>query len=73
MEDLKDIKECIAKFVNSNDNPKKSVLPVWAIFEQHLIKEKRKIITRGNLLEFNETLPKKKGSMMTKLQNCSSF
>lgn len=60
MEDLKDLKECIAKFVNSNDNPIKSVLPVWAIFEQHLLKEKRKIITRGNLLEFNETLPKKK-------------
>lgn len=59
MKDLKDLKECIAEFVNSDKNPKESVLPVWAIFEQHLLREKRKIITRGNLLEFNETLPKK--------------
>lgn len=58
MKDLKELKECIAEIVNSDDNPEESVLPVWAIFEQYLLKEKRKIITRGNLLEFNETLPK---------------
>lgn len=64
MKDLKDLKKCIAEFVNSDYNPKESVLPVWAIFEQYLLKikerEKRKIITRGKLLAFNETLPKEK-------------
>lgn len=60
MEDLKDLKKCIAELVNSDKHSKESCSPVWAIFEQHLlkVKEKRKIITRGNLLAFNETLLK---------------
>lgn len=59
MEDLKDLKKCIAELVNSDKLSNESVSPVWAIFEQYLlkVKERKKIITRGKLLAYNETLP----------------
>lgn len=60
MKDLKDLKECIAKIVNSFKHSKESIQPVWAIFEQYLlkVKEHKKIISRAALLKFNERVLK---------------
>lgn len=60
MEDLKDLKKCIAKIVETSIHSEESIRPVWAIFEQYLLKAKehRKIISRAELLKFNERVLK---------------
>lgn len=60
MKDLKDLKKCIAKIVNSFKHSEESIQPVWAIFEQYLlkVKEHKKIISRAELLKFNERVLK---------------
>lgn len=60
MEDLKDLKKCISKIVNSFKHSEESIQPVWAIFEQYLlkVKEHKKIISRAELLKFNERVLK---------------
>lgn len=60
MKDLKDLKKCIAKIVNSFKHSEESIQPVWAIFEQYLlkVKEHKKIISRAALLKFNERVLK---------------
>lgn len=58
LEDLKGIKKCIADIVKSPCYLKENVRPVWALFEQLLIKmkEKEKVITRKILSEYSEQL-----------------
>lgn len=60
MEDLGDLKECITVIVNSFEHSKESIRPVCAIFEQYLlkVKEHKKIISRAELLKFNERVLK---------------
>lgn len=60
MKDLKDLKKCIAKIVNSFKHSEERIQPVWAIFEQYLLKVKKhkKIISRAELLKFNERVLK---------------
>lgn len=60
MEDLKDLKNCIAEIVNKFKHSEESIRPVWAIFEQYLLKvrEDKRIISRADLLKFNEKVMK---------------
>lgn len=60
MEDLKDLKQCIIGIVNNSKHSKESIRPVWAIFEQHLLKlkKRKKIISKAELLKKYERLVK---------------
>lgn len=62
LKDLKELKNCIAEIVNSDKNQIVSVSSAWAIFERYLLIKKRenKIMKRGQLLAFNETVLKEK-------------
>lgn len=53
LEDLKDIKKCIACLVKDHEK----ILPVWAMFEHILEREKaKKIISRKTVSDYNEKL-----------------
>lgn len=58
LDELKEIKNCIAKIVQNSEYSEENVRPAMAIFEQILRKEKqsRKIILRKTLLSYNEQL-----------------
>lgn len=60
LKDLKELKNCIDEIVNSDKNQIMSVSPAWAIFERYLLikKKENKIMKRGQLLAFNETVLK---------------
>lgn len=60
MEELKDLKKCIAQIVINGMHSEESIRPVWAIFEQYLliVKVHKKIIFRAELLKFNERVLK---------------
>lgn len=58
LEDLKDIKKCLAGIVQSSDYMKDTIRPACAIFEQILIREKenKKIISRRTLSNYKDKL-----------------
>lgn len=58
LEDLKDLKKCIAKIVKAPCYLKENVRPVWALFEHILmkIKENEKIIPRKTLSDYSDQL-----------------
>lgn len=58
LEDLKDLKKCIAKIVKAPCYLKENVRPVWALFEHILmkIKENEKVIPRKTLLDYSDQL-----------------
>lgn len=60
MAELKDLKKCIAQIVINGMHSEESIRPVWAIFEQYLLRVKvhKKIIFRAELLKFNERVLK---------------
>lgn len=57
LEDLEDIKQCIAKVVQHPEYSE-NIRPVWALFEHILQKEKKhkKIVSRNLLLSYNNQL-----------------
>lgn len=55
LEDLIEIKKCIARLVLEPKYSEKHIRPVWAVFEQILLRQKaNRIISRKELLEINE-------------------
>lgn len=57
LENLTDIKKCIAKLVRDSKSFEEQIRPVWAIFEQILQRKKiERIISRKMLTEINNRL-----------------
>lgn len=58
LEDLKDLKKCIAKIVKAPCYLKENVRPVWALFEHILMKmkETKKVIPRKTLSDYTAQL-----------------
>uniref|UniRef100_A0A8W8NYC4 AIG1-type G domain-containing protein n=1 Tax=Magallana gigas TaxID=29159 RepID=A0A8W8NYC4_MAGGI len=58
LEDLKDLKKCIANIVNCPRYSKENIRPVWALFEHILnkMKETEKVIPRKTLSDYSDQL-----------------
>uniref|UniRef100_A0A8W8NYB5 COR domain-containing protein n=1 Tax=Magallana gigas TaxID=29159 RepID=A0A8W8NYB5_MAGGI len=58
LEDLKDLKKCIANIVKCPRYSKENIRPVWALFEHILnkMKETEKVIPRKTLSDYNDQL-----------------
>ncbi|XP_065922645.1 uncharacterized protein [Magallana gigas] len=58
LEDLKEIKKCIANIVKSPRYSKENIRPVWALFEHilNIMKENRKVISRKTLSDYIDQL-----------------
>lgn len=58
LEDLKDLKKCIANIVKSPRYSKENIRPVWAFFEHILnkMKENKKVISRKTLSDYIDQL-----------------